>query len=168
LRNEVSLPGRLLNSASGGRTGKNLASFQHAVPLVWKLPDRRRLRCEARSRRNINTDFQVRQLSRANAEINFRNGGSAEGSGEHTRPRVWCSASRRTGFSGGTPEIARGDACAPQPLAAPTLSQAVPLEHLEGGPGAMAIWKFLSAFALNADYSHLAARLSSCTILKIS
>jgi hypothetical protein len=34
--------------------------------------------------------------SRANAEINFRNGGSAEGSGEHTRPRVWCSASRRT------------------------------------------------------------------------
>jgi hypothetical protein len=102
-------------------------------------------------------------LLRANAEINFRNGGSAEGSGEHTRPRVWCSASRRTGFSGGTPELARGDACAPQPLAAPTLSQAVPLEHLEGGPGAMAfskmgsvhlatapkpIWKFLSAFTL--------------------
>ena len=28
--------------------------------------------------------------------------------------RVWCSASRRTEFSGGTPEIARGDACAPR------------------------------------------------------
>jgi hypothetical protein len=28
--------------------------------------------------------------------------------------RVWCSASRRTESSGGTPEIARGDACAPQ------------------------------------------------------
>ena len=39
MRNDVSLPGRLLNSASGGRTGKNLASFQHAVPLVWKLPE---------------------------------------------------------------------------------------------------------------------------------
>ena len=34
--------------------------------------------------------------------------------GEHTLPRVWCSASRRTEFSGGTPEIARGDACAPR------------------------------------------------------
>ena len=33
---------------------------------------------------------------------------------EHTRPRVWCSASRRTEFPGGKPEIARGDACAPQ------------------------------------------------------
>jgi hypothetical protein len=28
-------------------------------------------------------------------------------SGEHTRLRVCCSASRRTEFSGGTPEIAR-------------------------------------------------------------
>jgi hypothetical protein len=28
----------------------------------------------------------------------------------------WCSASRRTGFSGETPEIARGDACAPPKL----------------------------------------------------
>jgi hypothetical protein len=54
-------------------------------------------------------------------------GGSAEGSGEHTRPRVWCSASRRTGFSGETPEIARGDACTPQPICAPTRSQVLAL-----------------------------------------
>jgi hypothetical protein len=38
--------------------------------------------------------------------------------------RVWCSASRRGGFSGGTPEIARGDACAPQrPLGTATISE---------------------------------------------
>ncbi len=30
--------------------------------------------------------------------------------------RVCCSASRRTGISGGTPETARGDACAPQEI----------------------------------------------------
>jgi hypothetical protein len=37
--------------------------------------------------------------------------------GEHTRPRAWCSASRRTGFSGGTSEIAREDArTLPRPL----------------------------------------------------
>jgi hypothetical protein len=54
-------------------------------------------------------------------EIVFRNGRCARGLEGAYASRVWCSASRRTHFSGGTPEGARGDACAPQTLATPAL-----------------------------------------------
>ena len=42
--------------------------------------------------------------------------------GEHkiTRPRVCCLAFRRTLLSGGTPETAREDACAPRTARADT------------------------------------------------
>ena len=38
----------------------------------------------------------------------------AQRSEEHTRPRLWCSASRGTGFPARRRKIPRGDACAPQ------------------------------------------------------
>jgi hypothetical protein len=55
-------------------------------------------------------------------EITWERAGVQRGPGSI---RVWwCSASRRGGFSGGTPEIARGDACAPQrPLGTATISE---------------------------------------------
>jgi hypothetical protein len=68
----------------------------------------------------MNLGIPVRKEPRTASQLfqgnRFRKDWHAKGSGEHTRPRVWCSASRRTRFSGGTPEIARGDACAPRTL----------------------------------------------------
>ena len=69
--------------------------------------------------------------------MNFRNGDSAEGSGERTRPRVQFRRPAENGVRRDA-EITHdggGTRALPGPFGVPVLSKAIPLEQLGGGPG---------------------------------
>jgi hypothetical protein len=70
--------------------------------------------CAARHKRFLATHLFGEVRVRTVLTGSFRNVGSAEASGERTRPRVQFPASRRKTVFGETPNTTRGHAYAPQ------------------------------------------------------